>query len=395
MCFNGSMHHRNLPYISGPVDEGKCPTAGAAGNIFSFCEAALKISGPVPIRQQLGRELGPGTLATAVTATSVGDNTVAIVGTQASTVIKVLLADGEATVVDSFVAAEGEPVLAGTRMHPNNVELLVLTPTRLRRLKIADCGQLGFCGECLSKRDPFCGWCSLQNECTLQDDCSDLTSSRRSSAAASKWLSLGAKHQCIHLENIAPSSLAVAELSNISLQIFALPELPPTDQYQCVYDGHLSLRQDAGRPRVPEPAAGQPPRHPPGQRSRDHEPGRDLAPGSAGVRQHQHHALQLRHALHLLGLRVLALALLLVHLLQQVLPHVLGLGVQLPRGDRVGGHERVPAAAGQPLAADLVRGAVLPAGAARRAAVRAEQRAAGAEPRRDQPAGPGTAPRRH
>ena len=242
MCFNGSMHHRNLPYISGPVDEGKCPTAGAAGNIFSFCEAALKISGPVPIRQQLGRELGPGTLATAVTATSVGDNTVAIVGTQAGTVIKVLLADGEATVVDSFVAAEGEPVLAGTRMHPNNVELLVLTPTRLRRLKIADCGQLGFCGECLSKRDPFCGWCSLQNECTLQDDCSDLTSSRRSSAAASKWLSLGAKHQCIHLENIAPSSLAVAELSNISLQIFALPELPPTDQYQCVYDGHLSLR---------------------------------------------------------------------------------------------------------------------------------------------------------
>ena len=193
MCFYGSMHHRNLPYISGPVDEGKCPTAGAAGNIFSFCEAALKISGPVPIRQQLGRELGPGTLATAVTATSVGDNTVAIVGTQAGTVIKVLLADGEATVVDSFVAAEGEPVLAGTRMHPNNVELLVLTPTRLRRLKIADCGQLGFCGECLSKRDPFCGWCSLQNECTLQDDCSDLTSSRRSSAAASKWLPLGAK----------------------------------------------------------------------------------------------------------------------------------------------------------------------------------------------------------
>ena len=36
MCFYGSMHHRNLPYISGPVDEGKCPTAGAAGNIFSL-----------------------------------------------------------------------------------------------------------------------------------------------------------------------------------------------------------------------------------------------------------------------------------------------------------------------------------------------------------------------
>ena len=107
-------------------------------------------------------------------------------------------------------------------------------------MKIADCTQLGFCGECLNKRDPFCGWCSLQNECTLQDECEDMSSSLRS--AASKWLSLGAKHQCIHLENITPSSLAIGEMTNISLQIFALPELPPTDQYQCVYDGHLSLR---------------------------------------------------------------------------------------------------------------------------------------------------------
>ena len=51
-------------------------------------------------------------------------------------------------------------------------------------------------------------------------------SSRRGSSP-SKWLSLGAKHQCIHLENITPSSLAIAEMTNISLQISALPELPP------------------------------------------------------------------------------------------------------------------------------------------------------------------------
>merc|ERR1719410_1213983 len=125
-------------------------------------------------------------------------------------------------------------------MHPNNVDLIVLTPRRLRRLKIADCTQSGFCGECLNKRDPFCGWCSLQNECTLQDDCRG--SSMRARSSAPKWLSLGAKHQCIHLENITPSSVAIAEQTNISLQISSLPELPPTDQYQCVYDGHLSLK---------------------------------------------------------------------------------------------------------------------------------------------------------
>lgn len=240
MCFNGSMRHRDLPYISGPVDEGKCPSAGAAGNIFSFCEAALKISGPVPIQQQIGLDLGPGTLATSVTGTNVGANTVAIVGTSTGTIHKVLVANGQATIVDSFEAGDGDPILPGTVMHQNNVDLIVLTPRRVKRMKIADCTQLGFCGECLNKRDPFCGWCSLQNECTLQDECEDMSSSLRS--AASKWLSLGSKHQCIHLENITPSSLAIGEMTNISLQIFALPELPPTDQYQCVYDGHLSLR---------------------------------------------------------------------------------------------------------------------------------------------------------
>jgi len=240
MCFNGTMHHRNLPYISGPVDEGKCPSAGSSGNIFSFCEAALKISGPSPIVQEIGINLGSGTLATSITGTNVGDNMVAIVGTKSGQIIKILLANGQANVVDTFEAADDEPILPGTRMHENNVDLLVLTPRRLRRLKIADCTQLGFCGECLNKRDPFCGWCSLQNECTLQDECRGSSPSALTSAP--KWLSLGAKHQCIHLENITPSSVAIAEQTNISLQISSLPELPPTDHYQCVYDGHLSMK---------------------------------------------------------------------------------------------------------------------------------------------------------
>ena len=66
-------------------------------------------------------------------------------------------------------------------------------------------------------------------------------SSRSQASSSSSWLSLGAKHQCIHLESIAPSSLGVTELTNISLQISSLPVLPPRDQYMCVYDGHLSL----------------------------------------------------------------------------------------------------------------------------------------------------------
>ena len=116
MCFNGSMKHRNLPYISGQFDEGKCPSVGGVGNIFSFCEAALKISGPVPIVQEIGLDLGADTLGSAVTGANVGDNTVAIVGTSGGSIIKVLVADGRASIVDSFQVADNEPILSGTRI---------------------------------------------------------------------------------------------------------------------------------------------------------------------------------------------------------------------------------------------------------------------------------------
>ena len=146
MCFNGTMQHRNLPYISGPVDNGKCPSAGSSGNIASFCEAALKISGPSPISQEIGLSLG-NHLGTAVTGSTIGDNMVALVGTNQGKMIKVLLTLGRPDVVETFRAApDGEMVLPGTVMHENNIDVLVLTPRRLRRVRAADCSKTGFCG---------------------------------------------------------------------------------------------------------------------------------------------------------------------------------------------------------------------------------------------------------
>ena len=40
-CFNGSMHHRNMEYVSGPIHEGKCLKHGSSGNIYNFCEVGL------------------------------------------------------------------------------------------------------------------------------------------------------------------------------------------------------------------------------------------------------------------------------------------------------------------------------------------------------------------
>ena len=217
------------------MDEGNCPAVGSSGNILDFCETALKISGPVPLVQEVGLRLPAGSLATAVTGVTLGPpgatSLVAIVGTADGDIIKVVLWSGggqDAILVDTFKAAENEPILPGTTLAPDNVDLIVLTPRRVRRVNIADCARHRFCGDCLSRRDPFCGWCSLENECSLQAECS---------GDPEAWLSVGSAHQqCIQLENISPGWIPAGEIANISLQISALPELPAGDHYQCLYD---------------------------------------------------------------------------------------------------------------------------------------------------------------
>jgi hypothetical protein len=230
------------------VDEGNCPAVGSSGNILDFCETALKISGPVPLIQEVGHRLPAGTLATAVTGTALAGSLVAIVGTADGDIIKVVLWPGgsqEALLVDSFKAAENEPILPGTTLAPDSgggvVDLLVLTPRRVRRVKMADCGRHRFCGDCLGRRDPFCGWCSLENECRLQAECRG--------GGPEAWLSVGSAHQqCIQLENISPGWIPADEpAANISLQISALPELPPGDHYQCLYDNTGSGGGGGGR----------------------------------------------------------------------------------------------------------------------------------------------------
>ena len=97
------------------MDEGNCPAVGSSGNILDFCETALKISGPVPLVQEVGLRLPAGSLATAVTGVTLGPpgatSLVAIVGTADGDIIKGVLWSGggqDAILVDTFKAADNE-----------------------------------------------------------------------------------------------------------------------------------------------------------------------------------------------------------------------------------------------------------------------------------------------
>lgn len=46
----------------------------------------------------------------------------------------------------------------------NRNYLYVMTEKRLTMVKVQECQVYRTCGECLGARDPYCGWCSLENK---------------------------------------------------------------------------------------------------------------------------------------------------------------------------------------------------------------------------------------
>ena len=54
--------------------------------------------------------------------------------------------------------------------------LLIIFPScQVSKVKAQECSIYEGCSQCLGARDPYCGWCSLENKCSLRRDCRDAT----------------------------------------------------------------------------------------------------------------------------------------------------------------------------------------------------------------------------
>uniref|UniRef100_A0A8C5D1F3 Sema domain-containing protein n=1 Tax=Gouania willdenowi TaxID=441366 RepID=A0A8C5D1F3_GOUWI len=49
--------------------------------------------------------------------------------------------------------------------------LYVMTSHHMLRVRVAECDQWRSCGECLGAGDAHCGWCTLENRCSIQKEC--------------------------------------------------------------------------------------------------------------------------------------------------------------------------------------------------------------------------------
>ena len=82
--------------------------------------------------------------------------------------------------------------------------ILALTPRELLRIPVSDCERHESCLDCVSDRDPLCGWCSVENSCQRQSLCSN-------SNLTYRWIADDVT-ECLSVTAISPNS------SNINIE---------------------------------------------------------------------------------------------------------------------------------------------------------------------------------
>ncbi|XP_022914955.1 plexin-B isoform X2 [Onthophagus taurus] len=229
MCFNGTEKYRNMGYVSGPIQDGKCPSAGNAGNIHNFCEAGLKISGNLPLIATASLTYYNTSLSAVATATT-GTHVLAFLGTTDGRIKKVLLSSTpHPTEYEEVTVDHGHPILPDTTLSPLGDYLYVLSTSKISKINVEHCSSYTNCSECLESHDPYCGWCSLEKRCTVRSAC------QKAHSSPPRWLSLGTGQQCIDFEQVLPDRIPINQMTTVQLTIRTLPDLYNGAKYKCVF----------------------------------------------------------------------------------------------------------------------------------------------------------------
>ncbi|XP_076363064.1 plexin-B-like isoform X2 [Tachypleus tridentatus] len=230
LCYNGSVLTRNMDYIAGSINQ--CPEPGKAGNILNFCNETTKLNGSIPI-QQPSAAVYSNTTLTSVGLATTGQHTVVFAGTYDGK-LKMFFISGsvKAEEFEEVIVDEGHPIIKGLHLDATAEFLYVSSPYKISKVKLLRCEHHKSCAECLEKKNPYCGWCSLKRRCTVKAACQNTTWSF-TDRSSSRWLSLETK-QCIDFQSVRPNPIPYSSSSAVELVI---NQLPHGANYLCVFGG--------------------------------------------------------------------------------------------------------------------------------------------------------------
>uniref|UniRef100_A0A8D0AD56 Plexin D1 n=1 Tax=Sander lucioperca TaxID=283035 RepID=A0A8D0AD56_SANLU len=166
---------------------------------------AAHLQHPLALRRSLRAiPLVEYTGLTSVSVDNVHNHTVVFLGTSNGRLRKLTLL-ANMTVANQWTLklAAGEAVHHIMAFDPNDSYFLYLmTSYHMLRVKVADCDQWRSCGDCLGAGDAHCGWCTLENQCTIQKECAQ-------GLLARSWISMGEGPQQCPSMTLTPPEISI------------------------------------------------------------------------------------------------------------------------------------------------------------------------------------------
>uniref|UniRef100_A0A3P9JHF6 Plexin D1 n=1 Tax=Oryzias latipes TaxID=8090 RepID=A0A3P9JHF6_ORYLA len=87
---------------------------------------------------------------------------------------------------------------------PNDRNFLyVMTSHHMLRIRVAECDQWKSCSSCLGAGDAYCGWCTLENRCSMQKECAQ-------GLLARSWISMGEGPQQCPSITLTPPEISIS-----------------------------------------------------------------------------------------------------------------------------------------------------------------------------------------
>lgn len=167
-CFNGN-GPRGLDFISPNM---QCVSTKLQTINEDFC--GLDVNSPLGGEQPIAAVPVSlfSTQLTAVAATQTTNYTVVFIGTNEGHLKKVVVESATSAIEYSDITIdEGSPVNADMNFDIKKTNLYVMTQNKVSKVQVHDCTIYKSCNECLGSKDPYCGWCSLENKCSIKANC--------------------------------------------------------------------------------------------------------------------------------------------------------------------------------------------------------------------------------
>ncbi|XP_035717435.1 plexin-A4-like isoform X1 [Vespa mandarinia] len=222
-CFTGE-GQRGLEFIS-PSHKCISTKLQTIGEDFCGLDVNTPLGGEDPIAAF--PVLTFDTLLTAVAATSTGDYTVVFLGTNKGHLKKVVVESSSLALEYGDLAIDPDsPVNPDLLFDSQLMHLYVLTRQTVSKVKVQECSVYKTCWDCLGAKDPYCGWCSLENKCNLRSDCQDAAKDPL------YWIPYKSG-RCTTITSVTPDQLQRTTARTLELVIDNLPTL--SGQFLCAF----------------------------------------------------------------------------------------------------------------------------------------------------------------